>query len=301
MKKLSIFKVFIFAVILIFAYNSIQAKSKTIKPVKNKKLAKVLIDKKQTTYYMLSSSKQTVLSIDGPGELKILSRALIMEKRKLYTIYYEIDGIETGKISVNSASADSKAIFIDNPIPELSKLNKSKIKIGTGYHTIKLKLDKSSADVIAKFSFNQKKSKKHKWIEFQPTNKCESVSLIVNESPVSYLRFTKSNPMKISINGPTDLKVLTRNENNYEMRGRINYRISVKEDGKVLNTYLISTERSETAVYKENDKLVPGKAKDFIIKVPKGKHTYEIIPLDNEKSTLLGKILIPQKSANITE
>lgn len=301
MKNNKIIKLMVLALVLIFAFNLAQAKSKSVKPVKNKKLAKILIDKKQATYYMLSSSKQTVLSIDGPGELRVLSRALLMENRKSYTIYYEIDGTESGKITVNNASSDSKAIFIDNPIPELSKLNKAKIKIGTGYHTIKLKLDKSSADVIAKFSFNQKKSKKHKWIEFQPTNKCETVSLIVNESPVSYLRFTKSNPMKITINGPTDLKVLTRNENNYEMRGRINYRISVKEDGKVLNTYLISTERSETAVYKDNDKLVPGKAKDFIIKVPKGKHTYEITPLDNEKSTLLGKILIPQKSANITE
>ncbi len=303
MSKFRNFKYYIFILIIFIAGVSANAKSKSVKPIKNKKIAKVLIDNKQITYYLLSSTKSTLVSLDGPGELKILSRAIINEAKSSssYEIEYNIDGSKKGTYKVTNKEADNKAIYVDNPIPELSKSSRHKMKLGSGYHTIELKLSKSSANTIVKMSFSPHKSKKHKWIEFQPANKCENVTLLVNESPIPYLRFTKANPIKITIIGPTDLKVLTRNENDYAMRGRVNYRISVKQDGKILNTYQISSDRSETAIYKDNDKLVPGKAKDFIIKVPKGKHQYEITPLDNDKSSLLGKILIPQKSAKLTE
>jgi hypothetical protein len=73
----------------------------------------------------------------------------------------------------------------------------------------------------------------------------------------------------------------------------------VKELDKVVNTYQLSSERSETAVYKENKELVPGKACEFVIIVPKGKHTYVISPLDEDKNTVLGRLLIPKKDVTL--
>ncbi len=59
-------------------------------------------------------------------------------------------------------------------------------------------------------------------------------------------------PLKIKITGPTTLRVFNRVENHYQMKGRIDYRLQVKEDGKVKNTYQLSSVRSDVTVYKKN-------------------------------------------------
>ncbi|MCU0370177.1 MAG: hypothetical protein MUC31_02080, partial [Bacteroidales bacterium] len=102
-------------------------------------------------------------------------------------------------------------------------------------------------------------------------------------------------PLKVSIIGPTELRVLTRTENHFEMKGRIHYRVQVREGGNVLNTYQLSSEVSEVAIYKDVHDMVPGTACEFVIIVPDGKHVYEILPLDQDKSSLLGRLLIPVK------
>jgi hypothetical protein len=49
------------------------------------------------------------------------------------------------------------------------------------------------------------------------------------------------------------------------------------------------------AVYKDVKDLIPGTACEFVIYVPKGKHTYELLPLDKDKGSLLGRLLLPKK------
>jgi len=106
-------------------------------------------------------------------------------------------------------------------------------------------------------------------------------------------------PLKVDIIGPTELRVLTRTENHFQMKGRINYRVQVKENGSVINTYQLYSKVSEVAVYKDEKDLIPGVACEFVIYVPKGNHVYEIVPLDKDKSTLLGRLLIPVKDVNL--
>jgi hypothetical protein len=83
------------------------------------------------------------------------------------------------------------------------------------------------------------------------------------------------------------------------MKGRIHYRVQVMESNTVINTYQLTSERSEITVYKDSKELIPGKACEFVINVPKGRHTYEIFPLDEDKSTLLGRLLLPKKDVKL--
>ena len=83
------------------------------------------------------------------------------------------------------------------------------------------------------------------------------------------------------------------------MKGRINYRVQVKENDVIRNTYQLSSRRSEIAIYNDNNELIPGKASEFVIDVPKGRHTYEIVPLDKDKNTLLGRFLLPKKDVKL--
>jgi hypothetical protein len=83
------------------------------------------------------------------------------------------------------------------------------------------------------------------------------------------------------------------------MKGRIQYRVQVKENNKVINTYQLSSRRSEVTVYEDDNTLIPGKGCEFVIEVPKGNHTYEILSLDQDKNTVLGRLLIPKKDVKL--
>jgi hypothetical protein len=85
------------------------------------------------------------------------------------------------------------------------------------------------------------------------------------------------------------------------MRGKINYRLQLKNQGKVINTFQLSSRRSEVANYKSEKDLVPGKASEFVIDVPAGKQSYEIVPLDKDKATILGRMMIVKKDVKKTK
>ncbi len=175
------------------------------------------------------------------------------------------------------------------------------IELGRGYHTVSFKISDENIPVAARYQFTPTKAKKIDWIAFCPLRPSEPVNLISRESKVGYYRFSKEKPLKVQINGPTELRVLTRIENHYQMKGRIHYRIQVKENSEVKNTYQLSSMRSDVAEYEDDRDLVPGKACEFVVKVPKGKHIYEILSLDKDKNTVLGRFLIPEKDVKLVE
>ena len=57
----------------------------------------------------------------------------------------------------------------------------------------------------------------------------------------------------------------------------------------------MSSRRSEWPYTKMKNNLIPGKACEFVIEVPKGRHTYDVIPMDKDKSNVLGSCLFPKK------
>jgi hypothetical protein len=85
------------------------------------------------------------------------------------------------------------------------------------------------------------------------------------------------------------------------MKGRINYRLQLRENGKIIHTYLLNSVYSDVTTYKNEDDKMPGKAKEFFIEVPGGRHTYTIIPLDKDKNTILARVLFPKKDVKLEE
>jgi hypothetical protein len=175
------------------------------------------------------------------------------------------------------------------------QLKTFEIELLRGNHTIEFKLKDNVVDVAARYHFKPAKVKKQEWIAFSPLQPSEPVDLISKEATTAYYRFSMEKPLKVEIIGPTELRVLTRTENQYQMKGTINYRVQVRENGTVLNTYQLHSKPSEVAVYKDVKNLIPGTACEFVIYVPKGKHVYELLPLDKDKNTLLGRLLLPKK------
>ncbi len=255
---------------------------------------------KGRTYYALSAGKVAVVPITGPGHLRIITRVRFAGKANdeiSYRLLYRIDGGEYHAADFDHVTKSSVARYQNAALGTPGKSRSLSLKIGRGVHALELMLNDPSPEVCARFLFAPQREKPARWIALAPLPPSEPVDLFVGEGTVHCYRFSPQRPLKIVIIGPTVLRLLTRTEHRYDMKGLISYRLQIRENGRVLQTYRLSSKRSETATYKSNPNLVPGKAREVTFKVPRGKHHYEIIPLDD--LTLLGEVLFPRKDARL--
>jgi hypothetical protein len=273
-----------------------------MKPTNYVKRVTTIIAGKSRSYYSLDSDEASVISLKGPGILKVMSRGRFVpgESEKIsYEILYSVNGAEEKMEKVSSVIRSKKATYKNGSLGVPGQLKDFEIELGRGNHTIEFNLADNETPVAARYRFTPTKAKKQQWVAYSPLSPCDPVELITREESVKYYRFSIEMPLKFEVCGPTKLRVLTRSENHYQMKGRILYRLQVKQDGQNINTYQLSSRRSDVTMYKENMDLIPGKACEFVITVPKGKHTYEILPLDKDKKTVLGRCLIPEKDISI--
>ncbi len=303
MKKLQII-----LLILLFPASGIQAQSgksyRYVKPVNYQKRVTTVINEKNRYYYSLSTEQPSVINVEGPGILRVITRGRFVPGQKKtikYEIVYSIDGGERQTEKFSAVNRSTSATYLKGSLGVPGQMEDFEIELGRGYHTVEFWRKEKDIPVAVRYKFTPTKGKKQEWISFSPLEPSEPVDLISRESTVHYYRFTMDNPLKVEVNGPTELRVLTRIENHYQMKGRIHYRIQVKENGEVINTFQLSSVRSEIAAYKSDNTLVPGKAREFVINVPRGRHSYEILPIDKDKSSVLGRLLIPKKDVKLEE
>jgi hypothetical protein len=299
-------KILIASLILVLSCSGLFAqstkKTQHLKPTNFQKRVTHVISEKSRSYYSLSSEKASVINVRGPGILRVISRGRFVQGEKeniKYEILYTINGGEQQSVKENYVGRSKKASYLNSALGVPGELKDFEIELGRGSHTIEFKLKEKNIPVALRYKFTPTKAKKQDWIAFSPSQPTEPVNLITKEQIVKYYRFSLEKPLKVEINGPTELRVLTRIENHYQMKGRILYRLQVKEDDKVINTYQLNSRRSEVTVYENNKELIPGKAREFVINVPKGRHAYEIFPLDKDKSTILGRCLMPEKDVKL--
>lgn len=300
MKQIPLILLMVFLVLSGMAQSG--SNSKYLKPTNFQKKVTTLISKKSRSYYSLDTEKPSLITIQGPGIVRVMSRGRFVPKEEDeidYEVFYRIDGGEEEIVKLDNVRRSKDATYLNGELGVPGQLYDFEITLGRGYHNIELIRSESSVPIACRYKFTPTKEKKREWIAFCPMRPSEPVDLISRESTVSYYRFSMEKPLKIDIIGPTELRIMTRVENHYQMRGRIDYRIQVKENGNIINTYQLSSRHSQVAVYKDDKNLIPGKACEFVINVPKGKHIYEVLPLDKDKSTVLGRVLLPEKDVSL--
>jgi len=275
-------------------------KTKVLVPKYSNGSISIIVSGKSYKYYPLSASESSALTTRGPGKLKIITRAQLnsqSEGRLNYTVYYRMDGADKIKVEFSSVKPDNKASFKDNS-PEFPSAGENIIiELSRGEHTIELWSGSDNSKICTRALFTEIKEKKIDWVSLSPMYPNEPVNLVTNEDVVSYYRYSSIKPLKVKINGPTILRILNRVEFDYRMKGKLSYRIVVKEDKNVKNTYMLCTDRSDVAKYKRDEKKTPGKANEIVINVPSGTHNYEIGTLD--KNSILARILFPKKDIKL--
>ena len=276
---------------------------KSLQPLNSANKFSVIESGKTKIYYDIPQKEASFLSVKGPGKLSIRTRARFNNgsNRFDYTVYYTIDGGKSVQVNFTNVEKEREIKFenISDGIPGLSK--EIIVQLGPGQHTLKFRRGNDKPEIAARYLFTKYRAKKLKWVMLSPAPPNEPVDLVTKENVVHYYRFSQKKPLKINIIGPTIVRVLTRFENHFNMKGRIDYRLQLKENGSVIHTYLLSSTYSDVTTYKHEDKLIPGKATEFYIEVPAGRHTYTIIPMDKDKNKILARVLFPKKDVKLED
>ncbi|MBX2991531.1 MAG: hypothetical protein KF749_10245 [Bacteroidetes bacterium] len=301
--KTTLFTVLSFLIITtVFTDSSFSARKKHVilKPKQVDRELTIVLAGKNRTYYPLSAAQPSKLEVKGPGTLRILTRARFEGESSddvRYGIHYRIGGSARQTFEVDDVEQAPDARYKGDATGTPGEAEEFILNINKGVHTVEFTLQYPTPKVAARYLFTPHKQKRTKWVALSPLAPVEPVDLYEAETAFHYFRFSKQKPLRLEIIGPTELRIRTRVENSFTMKGRVNYRLQIRQGDQVVQSYQLSSKRSETAMYKDNTKLVPGKPREIVFTVPAGKQYYEITPLDHH--TLLGQILFPQKDAKL--
>jgi hypothetical protein len=185
----------------------------------------------------------------------------------------------------------------------MGRLRRFMVEVPEGRHSLKFfqAASGSQEPLYLRFFTSENLSKSSKRVSMSPDEYDEVITLIYQEKEHSYYRMNSEKPVKLSVVGPTELKVITRLEFNRRMKGKHSYQIQIYEDDQLIQTRQYRTYKSDVASYHEVSSLSPGRSRSFLISVPKGKHVYALKPVGLQSESVIVKILIPQKDIGILE
>lgn len=286
----------LYIIALIFPITILSQKNvKVLKPIGKHKKSFIKTTDKTKRYYQLRSKKSTTIRLKGPGVLLVQSRTRLKKKsdRLSYEYSYSVNQGLPQQLSFKKVapSKTDKYKRLNKYLPSTKET--TRIPLGRGEHSIRFK--KISANQIdLRFVFISKKGKRQKWVNFEPHTTNNSQDVIIKESKETYFKLDKKKPISITIVGPTTLRVLSRLIRSYEDKGRSRYKISVKQNKILKNTYQLSSKKSHLAQLHPKSSFTLSKAKEISIDVPSGKHTYEFKLKSPKNKTALMRFLLPE-------
>jgi hypothetical protein len=278
------------ALICLGSLQQAQAKLSLLTPVlNNKKIQLKTGEARPSTYYTLSKKYATVLKIGGPGEVTIFLRTKMVAGEAMdkgYHIKYVLDG-KIVKVKPVAKSKLSKKTVAVGKSHKVSVVQKVRLIIPPGKHRLEVYSMNNERLVFSKFLFE--KYPRPRWKTMQPVNTPDAASLTTVDSKktLKYCRIDSEEGVKVDVDGNAYIRLLVRVEFKHSMFSDNEARILMKENGKVLYTFKVSSVRSKHVVYTDGGKLIPGTLNKIYLQIPPGEHNYEFVLADKSKTALI--------------
>ncbi len=266
--------------ILILVYFNLNAQDNKVKYNVNGKLV---------TYYALSQTDSLNISLSGPGKLTVTTRARFTNNSPdslSYSILYQIDNVIIKVFTAKKVLREDSSVYIQSADDRPSTVKSFTIKIDPEVHNISFVMLNESPQVDLHYKFIP--DSVPEWSDVKSLNDTTVITLMVDKGKdKSYYRLSSSSPQKFKVKGPTSLRVITRLEYDYAMQGLISYRIMVKRNDTVINTYKLEGNPSTLAQYADDNKHIPGTLEKFYLDVPPGENIYEFTLVNKHFTSLI--------------
>ncbi len=269
---------------LIDVYIKEYKKKKSIKPIQGKRVK--ILTGKTAYYYRLNSKIATNIHIKEAGKLYVYTRKRLGKKdNRNYTFSYNKEKDNPINIKVENTKISKYSIY-------KSLKNKRKPSI---YHKTIINVKENS-----EFTFSSLERVDARFVFVKEWNeifkkKANRVDLITKKGNKTrpYFRVSpnKDFNFKVKTKNNTKGKIFIRGEFTYDMLSNNDYKIILKDFGKVVTTYKLTCHRSKEMNYKNNADNIPGTLDKIFFDIPKGNHQYSI-SIGNKHKTALVRVLI---------
>ena len=251
----------------------------SISPRKGPKPTYLSIGGKRYKYWLCETGKTIHFDLKGPGETRVFIRTEAGKNPEV-KVFLDDEKIKTITIK-EEKSKKSDVKKIDN----ITKAETFKVKIPYGKHTLSFTPD---TDVIIRVSL----TKSEKYYSFAPQRHSGGMVLIARETEYGYYKSIKEHPVECEIIGDGTIKIYSRLLYSKDMKGTHHYSVAISIDGAEPTVYEFETEPSSVSYFRTDGDIIPSKAGKINVKIPSGKHTITISPVNSNPIAV--RVLIPQ-------
>lgn len=251
----------------------------------------------QVDYTLLDGRDSAQASVQGPRRLKLISRYLFDAEdpdRVPYTVTILVDGNEVLRKTFNGLPHTDVAVCRDDR--RVGQLRRAYVELPTGRHEVTVLAESAGQGKVAVRLFRQVRRQRESWVTFAPEQYQELRHLQFDSGNQSvYYQFSIDRPLRLSVIGPTTLRLSTRLDFDHTMNGTQQYALQVHFDGEPWRVFHFDCTALTSATYVERPDILPGVRKNLRIQVPRGQHTVEVQCVRPDHCGVATMIHIPKR------
>ena len=255
---------------LMAASSAHAAKWEAIESLPGQSPTSVLVDGKERIYFKVAPGKPLVVPIDGPVQLRIVSRAELDQAAAVAT--YVLTVSENGREIEHNAteSSASDRVTLSGSRTALGKSRKMTVDVAAGAH--RLTLATAGATLYLRLQRGAPPRSGDQTVSLTPVDAIRSVLVVEGEKSIPYYSVWVGKPVRFRVVGPTTLDIISRLDFDATMRGTQAYRLRLTEGSHQLQQVDFKTSKASTASYANLKDRVPSKFDRFRVAVPTGTH-----------------------------
>ncbi|MCK4339490.1 MAG: hypothetical protein KAW87_05845, partial [Candidatus Cloacimonetes bacterium] len=277
-------KFIVVLILSILIFNSVLAKSNIseIKYMKTTKEFSIYNSKasKIIKYFLILPEEEIKIRTVNIDSLRIYSRLIFEENDKLNYKYLIIINNEERIIKKSTrVSTLSKGLHSE----KISSFNKYLCKLDGNTNDIIIK-NLSIQKLLIKIRGNTIKSKdtQIEFVAFSPQFYQDDKVLIIDEKEYTYYT-PKSGEIKLILEGPVLLKIISRLVFGNHITKKYNYRFELYDNAELITTFQEEANKSAKAIFADYQNRTPSKGDVNIIKFSEGLHNIIIKDSDQNR------------------
>ncbi len=263
--------------LVLLAGTGIASASRLTRPESGTKMW-LTISEKTRLYYRLEKERSMPLELKGPADLKCLVRVIPADTLDR-EIDYRIVVTDRGKVikTVDTTSTPSGLRWRDSgEIAAHSR--KFSLRLGLGNHHLEFRLEGDEAAAAGVRFLVSTPSKSSDQSPLYPVDMADALTIVVNEKLRNYFLATGDQPVVVEVIGPTHLRIVSRLVYLERDKGTRTYGLTISGLQDEVLSRSLSTSKSLVAECQNHTDWNLGRARSFVLSIPKGRHRLVVRP-----------------------
>lgn len=237
---------------------------------------RVDVDGKPRVYYRIAPGKEIALELQGPGQLRVVTRAEAPAGPGTSAVAYRVSLREGSRLVKEQATASSASdrSFLHGG-GAVCKSRTFTWVVPDGTHRIRIS-ESGAPAVLVRLLVSRPEKAAPPMISMAPLDASRIVTVADGEKLISYYSVFAGKPLRWRIVGPTSLELTSRLDFDPTMRGTQVYHLAVLERGKQPREFEFKTTKATTASYTDLKDRVASKLSRVVVPVEQGTHEFTV-------------------------